>query len=536
MKKYIYNALLCTCLAGGMCSCGDEIELEDVKYPSYILSDLMEYKGYALQWAEEFDKDGLPSAEQWSYEEGYRRNSEWQDYKAGTLEHSEVKDGNLILRATVDPHEGVNPWTGEPYQFKYSSASVKTGPMQYGRIDIVAKIPCNLPMWPQIWMKPVYNQYGGEAGMTIMEYTYGGSDKHNTIQSSLHTYNTSMGVSESLQGSIAVKSLDGRFHLYSLVWGKKKIEILFDNESVLKYTKTKEMDENDWPFNQPFNLYLSLAAGGTKGGTDLGDDSLFPQEMEIKYVRYYKPLVEEPDDEEGNGDDDGEEEEKPVVIECIPNGGFEEVFAEGKNPEILKDSYLLGSNGEKFEGNCDKWSAKDGVKMEVKMEGDNHYLVYNGKVPNWWSAWVRYPIQNVPAGQYMLRFRIKNNQAKEVPFAACIAYFATTDDIACKDDNGKQELLKNAACLYINDGKQTLIEKNDNKPMYPIITGTSCHTEWKEYEVEVDIPANVGIMLNFGLNLAWSAEKTAYTATVAKESIEYYLDDVSLSQTITPVE
>lgn len=95
---------------------------------------------------------------------------------------------------------------------------------------------------------------------------YGGDDeKHSTVTSSLHTSLTENGVSK-MTGNIQSATLDEQYHLYSLVWSKRKMELLFDNQVVYTCEKAVGATLEEWPFNQPFYLAISLAVGGTKGG------------------------------------------------------------------------------------------------------------------------------------------------------------------------------------------------------------------------------------------------------------------------------
>jgi beta-glucanase (GH16 family) len=45
---------------------------------------------------------------------------------------------------------------------------------------------------------------------------------------------------------------------------------------------------NSWPFDQRFHLLLNIAVGGNWGGKYGVDDTIFPQKMEIDYVRVYQ--------------------------------------------------------------------------------------------------------------------------------------------------------------------------------------------------------------------------------------------------------
>lgn len=103
-----------------------------------------EGKEYELVWSDEFNENGLPDTAYWGYDEGYLRNQELQDYKKADRKYARVEDGKLIIEAHKDSHDGVNPWTGEPYHFEYSSAELRSSKavkVHYGRLDVCAKIP-----------------------------------------------------------------------------------------------------------------------------------------------------------------------------------------------------------------------------------------------------------------------------------------------------------------------------------------------------------------------------------------------------------
>ena len=52
---------------------------------------------WVLDWADEFDKPGLPDPAHWSYEEGLIRNNELQYYTRERLENARVEDGSLVI-------------------------------------------------------------------------------------------------------------------------------------------------------------------------------------------------------------------------------------------------------------------------------------------------------------------------------------------------------------------------------------------------------------------------------------------------------
>ena len=249
------------------------------------------YGEYELVWSEEFDNDGLPDSETWVYEQGYMRNNESQDYKVSDLKYSCIEDGRLILTAYTDPHvEG-------SHTFGHSSASITTKKkvgFQYGRIDISAKLPKGRGIWPALWMRPTENRFDGAyAEIDIMEHVWGSDPNHGMVIATIHnqdSWDKKYDDSEQLRSmSIFSPTLNTEFHLYSLVWTETQIDILFDNELVLTFEKLRD-DYKHWPFDQPFFLILNVAVGGSWGGSWGIDETIFPQRMEVDYIRYYKKM------------------------------------------------------------------------------------------------------------------------------------------------------------------------------------------------------------------------------------------------------
>lgn len=257
--------------------------------------DITHYPGYRLVWADEFNGKGLPDKDYWNYEEGYSRNNELQDYKKEDLKHSWQENGKLILKAFKDPHEGVNKWNGELYHFEYSSVALRTHgkkTFKYGRIDVSAKIPVGRGVWPAIWLMPekdVYGRWPKSGEIDVMEYVWGEGENHNLTYATVHTEDIDTYGNRINSGHGYSATLDTDFHLYSLIWTEKKIDILFDNKVIFTFEKSDDTPVK-WPFNQEFYLIMNVAVGGSWGGIWGIDESIFPTCMEVDYVRYYQEI------------------------------------------------------------------------------------------------------------------------------------------------------------------------------------------------------------------------------------------------------
>jgi beta-glucanase (GH16 family) len=243
--------------------------------------------GWELVWSDEFNETGFPKASHWGYDVGTGPNGwgnqELQYYTQNRPENARVKDGKLIITARKESYEGS----------AYTSARLvtkETGTWRYGRIDVRARLPRGRGTWPAIWLLPVDNTYGGwpkSGEIDVMEHV--GYDQ-GTVHATVHTeaYNHIKGTQ--VGKSIQVADASDRFHTYSLIWDAQKIQVFLDDEPepFFTYRNDKGGGSAAWPFDQPFYLLLNIAVGGSWGGAEGVDDTIFPQSMAVDYVRVYK--------------------------------------------------------------------------------------------------------------------------------------------------------------------------------------------------------------------------------------------------------
>lgn len=107
------------------------------------------------------------------------------------------------------------------------------------------------------------------------------SQKHNHTRRDTRQYST----------SVYREGVCQDFHIYGMEWTRDYVEYFFDGESVCKYCRTddpEDQTENAWPYDQPFYLILNIAVGGFMGGPVAEED--LPYVMEIDYVRAYQKV------------------------------------------------------------------------------------------------------------------------------------------------------------------------------------------------------------------------------------------------------
>jgi beta-glucanase (GH16 family) len=234
-------------------------------------------------WQDEFDKEGLPDATKWSYDVGGNGwgNSELQYYTKETLKNARVENGKLVIEVIKESFSANN----------YTSARLvtkKKGDWLYGKFVIRAKIPQGIGTWPAIWMLATDQSYGttywpDNGEIDIMEHV--GFDP-NRINANIHTkaYNHSIGTNKG--NNLVIPTAISDFHDYILEWTPSEIKVSVDDKTY--FTFQKEANEwQKWPFDKPFHLLLNIAIGGSWGGQKGVDNNIFPQRMEVDYVRVY---------------------------------------------------------------------------------------------------------------------------------------------------------------------------------------------------------------------------------------------------------
>ncbi len=236
--------------------------------------------GPVLVWSDEFNYSGLPDPSKWGYDTGNGGfgNNELQNYTANRLENARVENGSLIIEARRDWHEGI----------EYSSARLVTrnkGDWLYGRVEARAKLPGGRGTWAAIWMLPTDWEYGGwpDSGeIDIMENV--GYDPE-TVHGTVHTeaYNHILGTQ--LANTVDRTDFQSEFHVYAIEWEENKIDFLLDDE--IYFTFSRHGGSAEWPFDKRFHLILNLAVGGNWGGALGVDPNIWPQRMEVDYVRVY---------------------------------------------------------------------------------------------------------------------------------------------------------------------------------------------------------------------------------------------------------
>ncbi|MEC9376950.1 MAG: family 16 glycosylhydrolase, partial [Candidatus Neomarinimicrobiota bacterium] len=253
-----------------------------------VIDDNPPDTAWVLVWSDEFDSSDIDMSK-WSYDIG---TGDWgwgnneQQYYTSNSNNSFIEDGKLIIQALLQNYGGAN----------YTSARMVTrdqGDWTYGRIEVRAKLPGGVGTWPAIWMLPTDWVYGGwpySGEIDIMEHV---GFEPNVIHGTAHSevYNWWNGIPPP-GGSIYVNGAISSFHDYTLEWDEDYLKWYVDDVHYFTYVNDQDGNYATWPFDQRFHLLLNIAIGGTWGGQQGIDDSIFPVRMEVDYVRVYEASSE----------------------------------------------------------------------------------------------------------------------------------------------------------------------------------------------------------------------------------------------------
>lgn len=236
---------------------------------------------WQLVWSDEFNYAGLPDPTKWNYDVGGNGwgNNELQFYTSKRLENARVGNGNLTIEARKESWQGKN----------YTSARLVTkgkGDWQYGKIEVRARLPLGRGTWPAVWMLSSTNpmKWPDDGEIDIMEHV--GFDQ-GVIHGSIHCkkYNWVIGTGKT--ATVRVPDCSQQFHLYGVEWNKDSIKISLDNKVYVAFANERS-GYDAWPFDNKMHLLLNIAVGGNWGGQKGVDDSIWPQKMDIDYVRVWQ--------------------------------------------------------------------------------------------------------------------------------------------------------------------------------------------------------------------------------------------------------
>jgi len=236
---------------------------------------------YELYWAEEFNYTGFPDETTWTFETGAGGwgNNELQYYKAKDPDNAWVENGHLTITAIQEYYSGSN----------YTSSRLITKDkfeFRYGKIEGRLKLPYSQGIWPAFWLlgeniSTVGWPACGE--IDIMELIGGPSTDH-IIHGTAHWDNDGSHAMYGNKYTLSSGIYADDYHLFSVEWTPTYIKWYMDN---ILYLTLNIQSAGLSEFHNLFFIILNIAVGGNWPGYP-DETSVFPQTMEVDYIRVYK--------------------------------------------------------------------------------------------------------------------------------------------------------------------------------------------------------------------------------------------------------
>ena len=226
--------------------------------------------GYILVWSDEFEGSSL-NTKKWEYSIGaepFWGNNELEFYTK-RQENVYVENGLLHIRAQKESYGGKD----------YTSGRIHTKGkvhFKYGFIEARISLPRGMGIWPAFWLLV---PYGESDKVDIVEAV----NTENIVYSTCHWFPNGEHKYKSGQS----EEFDiTQFHNYSMLWTESVLQLAIDGKEHLTLNITDEVDDTN-AFHNNFYFLLNVAVGGDRPGFNI-DDSQFPTEMKVDYVRIYK--------------------------------------------------------------------------------------------------------------------------------------------------------------------------------------------------------------------------------------------------------
>jgi beta-glucanase (GH16 family) len=247
-----------------------------------------------LAWSDEFNKDGVPNPDDWTYEKGFVRNEELRWYQA---DNARCENGLLVIEGrrerTLNPDYDPDSknWKRNRKHADYTSASLTTKGLhawQYGRFEMRGRIETRAGLSPAFWTMGIEGEWPSNGEIDIMEYYQG-------MLWACAMWGTEerwMPKSDIARKPIAVfndPDWSSKFHVWRIDWDENGIKLYVD-EMLLNAVNVKETfnadKERKNPFRQPHYIILGLAIGGGPRGDP--SETKFPARYAMDYVRIYR--------------------------------------------------------------------------------------------------------------------------------------------------------------------------------------------------------------------------------------------------------
>ncbi|HEX3797760.1 MAG TPA: glycoside hydrolase family 16 protein [Verrucomicrobiae bacterium] len=245
-----------------------------------------------IVWNDEFNGTAVNS-HHWTFEMG-NGDGGWGngelEYYTNRPQNVYVTNGILHIVAIKGAFQG----------FNYTSARMKTEGLyskKYGRFEFRAKLPTGTGYWPALWLFPEDSVYGGWAASGEIDVMENRGSIPSTVLGTLHYGGPYPNQQQSQNnGYVFANNSVTNWHTYDLDWTNNAIKWSVDGVAYETQTSwysasnpANQSVHNAYPapFDQPFYIIMNLAIAGGSFESPPTAATVFPQDMQVDYVRVY---------------------------------------------------------------------------------------------------------------------------------------------------------------------------------------------------------------------------------------------------------
>lgn len=231
---------------------------------------------WKLAWSDEFNGTRIDTTK-WSPCE--RGPSDWNDTMSRDPRCYKIGGGTLKLIGIANPDRKVDP-------VDYLTGGITTKgkfDFTYGKIEISARFKAARGAWPALWMLGSHGPWPKNGEIDLMEHLNHDDIVHQTVHSHYTQNIDKTGTPQKTKTSPITRD---RFNTYGAEWDAEKIVFTVNGKPTLTYPRVAEKGPEQWPFNKPFYLILSMQIGGKWVGKV--DAEEYPAHMEIDWVRVWQ--------------------------------------------------------------------------------------------------------------------------------------------------------------------------------------------------------------------------------------------------------
>lgn len=253
-------------------------------------------EGYRLVWNDEFEREGKPDSSIWSNEHGFQRNNELQYYRP---ENANIKDGILVIEGKREKVKNrvydlsSQDWRKSQELAEYTSASINSRgkkTIQYGMVEVRARIDTAPGMWPAIWTLGESKGWPANGEIDIMEY-YLVKGEPTILANAAWAHESKRAAWDEATvpfSQFLEKDPDWvkKFHVWKMDWTEEYIRIYLDETLLNEVDLSQTLNPDGFnPFHQPHYILLNQAIGSNGGDPSSTE---FPRKYEVDYVRVYQ--------------------------------------------------------------------------------------------------------------------------------------------------------------------------------------------------------------------------------------------------------